>query len=94
MPVPVLFLSLLVLALIVKVGGGLLSAELAKFNKEYGLSVGFRINRRGMVGLVIAFVGFSAGILDLKKFSLSLLHVEVITTIMVVSPSSFIENKT
>jgi Kef-type K+ transport system membrane component KefB len=84
MPVPVLFLSLLILALIVKVGGGLLSAELAKFNKEYGLSVGFRINRRGMVELVIAFVGFSAGILYLKKFSLSLLHIEVITTIMIV----------
>jgi len=65
MPVPVLFLSLLILALIVKVGGGLLSAELAKFNKEYGLSIGFRIIRRGMVGLVIAFVGFSAGILAL-----------------------------
>ena len=90
MPVPALFLSLHNLALIVKLGGGLLSAELAKFNKEYGLSVGFRINRRGMVELVIAFIGFSASILDLKKFSLSLLHTEVMTTIMIVSPSSFL----
>jgi Kef-type K+ transport system membrane component KefB len=90
MPVPALFLSLLILALIVKVGGGLLNAELAKFNKEKGLSVGFRIKRQGMVELVIAFVGFSAGIFDLKKFSLSLLHIEVMRTITVVSPSSFL----
>lgn len=42
-------------------------------NKEYSLSIGFLKNRLGLVELVITFVGFSAGILDLKEvFSIAL----------------------
>ena len=76
-----LFLSLLAVAVIGKVGGGLLGARLAKFNKEQSLSIGFLMNGRGMVELVIAAIGFSAGILDLKLFSIAV-AIGVITTIM------------
>ncbi|HKG89052.1 MAG TPA: hypothetical protein VKA95_12055 [Nitrososphaeraceae archaeon] len=45
----------------------MLSGGLAKFNKEQSLSIGSRINEWGMVELVILFVGFSAGFLDLNE---------------------------
>jgi hypothetical protein len=48
-------------------GGGLLSGGLVKFNKEQSLSIGSRINGWGMVELVILFVEFSAGFLDLNE---------------------------
>ena len=92
-----LFLSLLAVAIIGKVGGGSLGARLAKFNKEQCLSIGFLMNGRGMVELVIASIGFSAGILDIKLFSVAV-AIGVITTIMApVLARSFIErskNKT
>jgi Kef-type K+ transport system membrane component KefB len=84
-------------AIIGKVGGGSLGARLAKFNKEQCLSIGFLMNGRGMVELVIASIGFSAGILDIKLFSVAV-AIGVITTIMApVLARSFIErskNKT
>jgi Kef-type K+ transport system membrane component KefB len=76
-----LFVSLLAVAVIGKVGGGLLGARLAKFNKEQSLSIGFLMNGRGMVELVIASIGFSAGILDVNLFSVAV-AIGVITTIM------------
>jgi Kef-type K+ transport system membrane component KefB len=49
------------------------------------------MNGRGMVELVIASIGFSAGILDVKLFSVAV-AIGVITTIMApVSARSFIE---
>ena len=86
-----LFLSLLAVAIIGKVGGGSLGARLAKFNKEQCLSIGFLMNGRGMVELVIASIGFSAGILDRMLFSVAV-AIGVITTIMApVLARSFIE---
>jgi Kef-type K+ transport system membrane component KefB len=86
-----IFLSLLAVAIIGKVGGGSLGARLAKFNKEQSLSIGFLMNGRGMVELVIASIGFSAGILDTKLFSVAV-AIGVITTIMApVLSRSFIE---
>ena len=86
-----IFLSLLGVAIIGKVGGGSLGARLAKFNKEQCLSIGFLMNGRGMVELVIASIGFSAGILDTKLFSVAV-AIGVITTIMApVLSRSFIE---
>ena len=86
-----LLLALLAVAVFGKVGGALLGARLAKFNKEQSLSIGFLMNGRGMVELVIASIGFSAGILDVKLFSVAV-AIGVITTIMApVSARSFIE---
>jgi Kef-type K+ transport system membrane component KefB len=86
-----LFLSLFAVAVIGKIGGGYLGARLAKFNKEQSLSIGFLMNGRGMVELVIASIGFSAGILDLTLFSIAV-AIGVITTIMApVLARSFIE---
>jgi Kef-type K+ transport system membrane component KefB len=68
---------------------------LAKFNKEQSLSIGFLMNGRGMVELVIASIGFSAGILDVKLFSVAV-AIGVITTIMapVLARSSIEKSKT
>ena len=89
-----LFLSLLAVAIIGKVAGGSLGARLAKFNREQCLSIGFLMNGRGMVELVIASIGFSAGILDIKLFSVAV-AIGVITTIMApVLARSFIERST
>jgi Kef-type K+ transport system membrane component KefB len=86
-----LLLALLAVAVFGKVGGGLLGARLAKFNKEQSVSIGFLMNGRGMVELVIASIGFSAGILDVKLFSVAV-AIGVITTIMApVFARSFIE---
>jgi Na+:H+ antiporter len=86
-----LLLALLAVAVFGKVGGSLLGARLAKFNKEQSLSIGFLMNGRGMVELVIASIGFSAGILDVKLFSVAV-AIGVITTIMApVLARSFIE---
>jgi Kef-type K+ transport system membrane component KefB len=86
-----LFLSLFAVAVIGKIGGGYLGARLTKFNKEQSLSIGFLMNGRGMVELVIASIGFSAGILDLTLFSIAV-AIGVITTIMApVLARSFIE---
>jgi Kef-type K+ transport system membrane component KefB len=86
-----LLLALLAVAVFGKVGGALLGARLAKFNKEQSLSIGFLMNGRGMVELVIASIGFSAGILDVKLFSVAV-AIGVITTIMApVLARSFIE---
>jgi Kef-type K+ transport system membrane component KefB len=90
-----LLLALLTVAVFGKVGGGLLGARLAKFNKEQSLSIGFLMNGRGMVELVIASIGFSAGILDVKLFSVAV-AIGVITTIMapVLARSSIEKSKT
>ena len=69
------------MAIIGKVGGGSLGARLAKFNKEQSLSIGFLMNGRGMVELVIASIGFYSGILDVKLFSVAV-AIGVITTIL------------
>lgn len=69
---PPLFVSLLALVLIGKVGGGFLTAGLAKLNKEHSLSSWFLMNGGELVELVIPSVEFSPDIGPRKLFSITL----------------------
>jgi Kef-type K+ transport system membrane component KefB len=66
-----LFISLLAVAIVAKVGAGYLGARITKFSHNDGLVIGCLMNGRGMVELAIASIGFSIGILDAKLFSIA-----------------------
>jgi Kef-type K+ transport system membrane component KefB len=76
-----LFLALLGVAVAAKIGGGYVGARLVRFPKDTSLAVGFLMNGRGMVELVIASIGFAAGIIDLTLFSIAV-AIGFVTTIM------------
>lgn len=76
-----LFLALLAVAIATKIGGGFVGARLVKFPRETSLAVGFLMNGRGMVELVIASIGFAAGIIDLTLFSVAI-AIGFITTVI------------
>jgi Kef-type K+ transport system membrane component KefB len=75
------FLALLAVAVAAKVGGGYVGARLVRFQKDTSLAVGFLMNGRGMVELVIASIGFAAGIIDVTLFSIAV-AIGFVTTIM------------
>jgi Kef-type K+ transport system membrane component KefB len=66
-----LFIALLAVAIATKITAGYAGAKLVGFTKDTSLAVGFLMNGRGMVDLVIATIGFAAGILDLTLFSIA-----------------------
>ena len=76
-----LFAALLAVAVAAKIGGGYIGARLVRFQKDTSLAVGFLMNGRGMVELVIASIGFAAGIIDLTLFSIAV-AIGFVTTIM------------
>ena len=65
------FIVLAIVAVLTKVGGGYIGSRLIKFSKEESLAIAFIMNGRGMVELVIAAIGFSAGIIDSTIFSIT-----------------------
>ena len=68
-------------AVLSKVGGGYLGSRLSGFSKDESLAIAYLMNGRGMVELVIASIGFSAGLIDLTLFSIAVV-IGFITTIM------------
>ena len=76
-----LFFALLTVAIATKILAGYTGARLVKFPNETSLAIGFLMNGRGMVELVIASIGFAAGILDLALFSIAV-AIGFITTIL------------
>lgn len=76
-----LFATLLAVAVATKIGGGYLGARIVKFKNETSLAIGFLMNGRGMVELVIASIGFAAGIIDQTLFSVAV-AIGFATTIM------------
>lgn len=66
-----IFIALLAVAIATKIAAGYAGAKLVGFTKDTSLAVGFLMNGRGMVELVIATIGFAAGILDLTLFSIA-----------------------
>ncbi|MGI0077845.1 MAG: cation:proton antiporter, partial [Nitrosopumilaceae archaeon] len=76
-----LFISLLAVAIMAKVGAGYLGARVTRFSHNDGLVIGCLMNGRGMVELAIASVGFSVGILDVKLFSIAV-AIGFLTTIL------------
>lgn len=66
-----LFLALLAVAIVTKIAAGYGGAKIVGFDRETSLAIGFLMNGRGMVELVIVAIGFAAGILDLTLFSIT-----------------------
>ena len=86
-----LFISLLAVAIVAKVGAGYLGARITKFSHNDGLVIGCLMNGRGMVELAIASIGFSIGILDAKLFSIAV-AIGFFTTILTpIITKSFVE---
>jgi Kef-type K+ transport system membrane component KefB len=75
------FITLGATAIVSKLGGGYIGSRLIKFTKNESLAIAFIMNGRGMVELVIASIGFSAGIVDSTLFSITV-TIGWITTIM------------
>lgn len=76
-----LFAALLAVAIAAKIGGGYIGARVVKLKTDTSLAIGFLMNGRGMVELVIASIGFAAGIIDLTLFSVAI-AIGFATTIM------------
>jgi Kef-type K+ transport system membrane component KefB len=64
-----IFILLMAVAVLSKVGGGYLGSRLSGFSKDESLAIAYLMNGRGMVELVIASIGFAAGLIDLTLFS-------------------------
>lgn len=76
-----LFLLLLGVAIAGKVGGGFIGGKLAGFSNTESSVIGYLVNSRGMVELVIATIGFELGIIDRTLFTV-IVAVGFITTMM------------
>ncbi|HEX7032718.1 MAG TPA: cation:proton antiporter [Nitrososphaera sp.] len=76
-----LFLALLSVAILGKLAAGYAGAKLAGFDKDVSMAIGFLMNGRGMVELVIASIGFSIGIVDATLFSIAI-AIGLITSII------------
>jgi len=76
-----LFLILLGVAIAGKIGGGFIGGKLAGFSNAESRIIGYLVNSRGMVELVIATIGFELGIIDKTLFTV-IVAVGFITTIM------------
>ena len=66
-----LFVSLLVVAISSKIGGGFIAARISKFSKNGSIAIGTLMNGRGMMELAIASIGFGAGLIDTNLFSIA-----------------------
>ncbi len=76
-----LFLILLAVAIAGKIGGGFIGGKIAGFSNSESKIIGYLVNSRGMVELVIATIGFELGIIDKTLFTI-IVAVGFITTIM------------
>jgi Kef-type K+ transport system membrane component KefB len=76
-----LFLALLGVAIVTKVAAGYIGAKIVGFSREVSLAIGFLMNGRGMVELVIASIGFGLGIIDMTLFSIAV-AIGLVTTIL------------
>lgn len=76
-----LFLALLGVAIVTKVAAGYIGAKIVGFSREVSLAIGFLMNGRGMVELVIASIGFGLGIIDITLFSIAV-AIGLVTTIL------------
>lgn len=76
-----LFGLLLAVAIAGKLGGGFIGAKMAGFSKSESKTIGYLMNNRGMVELIIATIGLEAGLIDIGMFSV-LVAIGVITTII------------
>ena len=76
-----LFLAMVVVAVVSKVVGAGLGGELGGLNRREALQLGVGMMSRGEVGLIVASVGISQGVIPQSVFS-TVVGVVVITTII------------
>jgi len=76
-----LFLILLAVAIVGKIGGGYIGGRISGFSNRQSSVIGYIMNGRGMVELVIATIGLEAGLLDMRLFSI-IVAIGFITTLM------------
>jgi Kef-type K+ transport system membrane component KefB len=67
--------AICVLAVIGKIGGCWIGAKATGFNAKESLRVGFGMVSRGEVGLIVAGVGLTAGVIATEQFSVMILMV-------------------
>ncbi len=78
---PWLVAALLVVAVASKLVGGYTGAQLSKFPQVESVAIGFLMNSRGFVELVIAATAYQIGLIDQTLFSL-VVTIGIITTII------------
>ena len=76
-----LFVILLAVAIMGKIGGGFVASKIAGFSNSESRLIGYLMNNRGMVELVIASVGLQSKIIDITIFTV-IVAIGFITTIM------------
>lgn len=76
-----LIASLLVVAVSSKLFGGYFGARLSRFTSAESLAIGFLMNSRGFVELVIAAIAFQLGLINQTLFSI-VVCIGIITTII------------
>ncbi len=76
-----LVLAMIVVAVISKVLGAGLGARLAGFTNLESLQLGFGMMSRGEVGLIVAALGISEGVIDPRAFS-AVVGVVIVTTLL------------
>ena len=76
-----LFLTLLAVAIIGKIGGGFLASKIIGFSNSESKTIGYLMNSRGMVELVIAVIGLEFGLVDNTMFSI-IVAIGFITTLL------------
>ena len=76
-----LFLALLGVGIVTKVAAGYIGAKIVGFSYEVSMAIGFLMNGRGMVEVVIATIGFGLGIIDMTLFSIAV-AIGLVTTIL------------
>ena len=76
-----LVVALIVVAVISKVLGAGLGARLAGFTNLESLQLGFGMMSRGEVGLIVAALGISEGLIDPRAFS-AVVGVVIVTTLL------------
>ena len=77
----ILFLVLLLVGILGKMGGGYMGARLGGFPEGDARVIGALLNSRGMVELVIATIVYQEGLIDLALFSV-VVAIGIITTMM------------
>lgn len=84
-----LLCTLLVAAIVTKLAGGYLGARLSKFTSPESIVIGFLMNSRGFVELVIASTAYQIGLIDQTYFSM-VVGIGIITTIISPVASRFV----
>jgi Kef-type K+ transport system membrane component KefB len=89
---PMLFFSLLIVAIFGKILGALLSKRFVNFSYKQLLLIGWGMNSRGAIELAISFVMYSAGIISLSLYSI-LVIISLLTTFLFPLIFSYIVHK-